>query len=54
MVDQILMKFEVWKDIMSQSYYFKYPPDLVTLEGVGDARGNLKSKILGGNLKGPP
>ena len=42
MVDQILMKFDVWKDIVSQSSCFKSRPDLVTLRGVG--RG--KPKIL--------
>ena len=39
------MKFDVWKDIVSQSSYFKSRPDLVTLGGVG---GDLKSwKTLG-------
>ena len=41
MVDQILMKFDVWKDIVSQSCYFKSRPDLVTLGEFGG--GNLKS-----------
>ena len=34
------MKFEVWKDIVSQSSYFKSQLDLVTL---GELRGDLKS-----------
>ena len=34
------MKFDVWKDIVSQSSYFKSQPDPVTLGGV---EGNLKS-----------
>ena len=29
------MKFDVWKDIVSQSSYFESRPDLVTLRGVG-------------------
>ena len=29
------MKFNVWKDILSQSSYSKSQPDLVTLGGVG-------------------
>ena len=29
------MKFDVWKDILSQSSYFISRPDLVTLGGVG-------------------
>ena len=41
-VDQILMKFDVWKDIMSQSCYFKSRPDLVTWGG-GLGGGNLES-----------
>ena len=39
----ILMKFDVWKDIMSQSSYFKFQPDPVTLGRVG---GGGKLKIL--------
>ena len=36
------MKFVVWKDIVSQSFYFKFRLDLVTLgEDLGG--GNLKS-----------
>ena len=35
------MKFDVWKDIVSQSLCFKFRPDPVTLEGVGG--GGLKS-----------
>ena len=35
------MKFEVWKDVVSQSCYFKSRPELVSLEGLGG--GNLKS-----------
>ena len=34
------MKFNVWKDIVSLSSYFKSRPDLVVLGGVG---GDLKS-----------
>ena len=30
----ILMKFDVWNDIVSQSSYFKSRPDLMTLGGV--------------------
>ena len=29
------MKFDVWKDIVSKSSYFKSRPDLVTLEELG-------------------
>ena len=36
--DRILMKFEVWKDIVSQSSYFRSRPDPVTFGG-----GDLKS-----------
>ena len=35
------MKFDFWKDIVSQSSNFKYRPDSVTLEGVGG--GNPKT-----------
>ena len=35
------MKLDVWKDIVSQSSYFKSRPDPVTFGGVGG--GNLKS-----------
>ena len=35
------MEFDVWKDIVSHSFYFKSRPDLVTLGGVGG--GNLIS-----------
>ena len=35
------MNFDVWKDIVSQTFYFKSRPDPVTLGRVG--RGNLKS-----------
>ena len=41
MGDGILLKFDVWKDIVSQSYHYKSWPDLVTLGGVWV--GNLKS-----------
>ena len=34
------MKFDVWKDIVSQSSYFKSRPNPVTLGGVG---GDLQS-----------
>ena len=36
------MKFDVWKDIVSQSSYFKSRPDLMTLGGELEG-GNLKS-----------
>ena len=35
------MKFDVWKDIVSQSSYFRFRLDPVTLRGVGG--GGLKS-----------
>ena len=35
------MKFDVWKDIVSHSSYFKSLPDPITLGGVGG--GNVKS-----------
>ena len=35
MGDGFLMKFYIWNDILSQSSYFKYRPDLMTLGGVG-------------------
>ena len=42
---RILIKFDFWNNIVSQSSHFKFPPDPVTLEGAG---GNLKSwKRLG-------
>ena len=41
MAYQILMKFDVWKDIVSQSSYFKSRLDLATLGELGG--GNLKS-----------
>ena len=41
MVDQILKRFDVWKDIVSQSCYFKSRLDLVTL-GMDLGVGNLK------------
>ena len=42
------MKFDVWKDIVSNSFHFKSRPDQVTLGGVGMA----KSKILENALRG--
>ena len=39
MVDQILMKFYVWKDIVSQSCCIKSRTDLVTSEGEGELGG---------------
>ena len=30
------MKFDVWKDIVSRTSYFKFRPDLVKLRGVGE------------------
>ena len=35
------MKFNVWKDILSQSSYLKFQPDPVTLGSLGG--GDLKS-----------
>ena len=35
LVGNILMKFDVWNDIVSQISYFKSRPDLLTLGGVG-------------------
>ena len=43
------MKFDVWKDIMSQSYYFKSWPDLVTLGGGGSWEG--ETLYLGKHLE---
>ena len=40
MGDGILMKFDVWNDIVSQSSYVKSRPDLMTL-----------GELEGGNLK---
>ena len=52
MVDQILMKCDVWKDIVSQSCYCKSRPDLVIL-GEELGVGNLKSwKTLRGEGSG--
>ena len=39
--DRILMTFDIWKNIVSQSSYFKSRPDQVTLGEVGG--GSLKS-----------
>ena len=39
MGDGILMKFDVWNDIVSQSSYFKSRPDLMTL---GELEGEPK------------
>ena len=39
--DRILMKFDIWKEFMSQSSYFRSRPDLLTLGG--DRGGNRKS-----------
>jgi len=33
----MLMKFDIWKDIVSRSYFLKSRPDLVTL-GLGDLK----------------
>ena len=41
MGDGILMKFDIWNDIVSQSFYFKFQPDTVILGGVGGE--NVKS-----------
>ena len=38
------MKFDVWNDIVSQSSYFKFRPDLMTLGGVGG--GKPKAPVL--------
>ena len=43
MGDGILMKFDVWNDIVSQSSYFKSWPDLMKL---GELEGGEKPKIL--------
>ena len=43
-VDQILMKFDVWQYIASQSCYFKSRSDLVVLGGGGVGSG--KPEIL--------
>ena len=39
------MKFDVWKDIVSQSSYFKSRPDPVTLGGVGGGTSNLGKRL---------
>ena len=40
------MKFDYWKDIVSQSSYFKSRPDPVTLQGVGGGGSKNLRKCL--------
>ena len=40
------MKFDVWKDIESQSFYFKSRPDLMTLGGVGGGKPKVPALLL--------
>ena len=52
------MKFDVWKDIVSQSAYFKSRPDPVTLGGVSrdgivDTSVTLESRRSGSILADP-
>jgi len=39
------MKFDVWKDIVSQSSYLKSQPDPVTLRGVGEEERVISEKL---------
>ena len=48
MGDGILMKFDVWKDFLSENCYFKSRPDLVTLGGVGGEPKILENTWSGG------
>ena len=43
--DRILMKFDVWKGIVSQNSYFKSRPDLVTLGEVDGGTINLGKRL---------
>ena len=40
------MKFDVWNDIVSQSYYFKSRQDLMTLGGVGGGKPKVPVLLL--------
>ena len=42
---QILMKFDILKDLMSQNSYFKSRPDLVTLGEVDGGTINLGKRL---------
>ena len=42
------MKLDVWKDILSQSSYFKSRPDLVTLGELGGGPKILENAYTGG------
>ena len=53
MVDQILTKFDLWKDIVSQSCYFKSKPDLVTLKGTGPRDRITLQECTAGPTQGP-
>ena len=45
------MKFDVWKDIVSQSCYFKSQPDLMTLGGgVGRGRPKILENTSSGGI----
>ena len=44
--DWILMKIDVWNDIVSQSSYFKSQPDLMTLRGVGGGKPKVPVLLL--------
>ena len=46
LISNFLMKFDIQKDFMSQSSYFKSRPDLLTSGGVGG--GNLANIWSGG------
>ena len=39
------MKFEVWKNIVSQSYYFKFRLDPVTLGELKGGTRNLRKRL---------
>ena len=39
------MKFDIWKEFMSQSSYFRSQPDLLILGGVGGDVGNLGKRL---------
>ena len=50
MVDQILMQFDVWKDIVSESCHFKFRPDLVTLGGVWRGKPKILENTWSGGI----
>ena len=52
MGDRILMKFDFWKDIVSQSSYFKSRSDPVTLGGVWRGPKILENVLSLGGLMG--